>query len=1058
MQFEIHALGDASWVYFVINAVSSITGYGTLGALGAMLGLLGMAFSGITSKSGPQLDVAWIMLSFVMFYAFFIPRADRVIIAEVNPPSHLVQPRTYVVDNVPMGLAVVGTVVTKIGLSLAQEYDTTFGSVTDTERVLTGAVGANIRRIADLRMMQDLSFTDSSGTFALNRKNMAYYMAGCTVPGIAMGHMTYEKVMAGTSETGTDVEGLLSRIKYAHPARRTEFFKADGSMEILDCSQAYDRLVAAMTGPDGFGKGLAQALHERGRGASPDQAYDSMAQTFQKFGYDAQDLQTFAMANVMHSVYLTAVMGDSSNRHNQAMTMMVEQAMAQRNAQFAGEESMFVALLRPSVSFFEALFYALAPIIAFLIPIGPMGLKLVGKYAMFTIWVVLYFPLLAIIGAFGDTQFFGAMEALKDVALTPQGSMMVLKEAQNTLGTVSLLAASVPQLALAILMGGPVAMSALASRLQGGDMIDEKLASPSAAQTQAGVAAAPMFTGTSGGGVVQNGAPLQTYSLQDALSQNVSSSKTEQAQASELYSATVSSTMAKLQSATQTDAYNTDANYRKAVDDAIQRGQQVQESIKREQTDKADAGAQVASGMSGALGFGSSGGGASGSAGMNTTQQNNGSVGEGTVLKKDDGSTDTASQTRGLAESFAKGVSAVSGMQSADGISVQDADALQRATSDVYSKTEAYQESTAAANGLTSSLTFTDAQIADRVNDGAKVLGFSSGEAALASVYNGLPSSAQGYFQQTKAELESRGDFVGDASAAALWRTVTDGRNHVPMEDRDELARGANTMAQLIAGENAAIPTGDAYASKGVAGDVQFGAAKEQATAPGATPGSNLTREVVGGQVAGVQASAATVVATSDEAVSKREAEVDPETNTLAPSQAQTKAHYGAAATMVAEQRDEAMEKVEEALDAQHPATRAITNFVSNVNGAIELAAVGIADKFDGRDTLARTPGEIEQANIAFQYEMDRVERLYGREGYSQEEKEYIAGYTALRNGSQVTEEVAAKLESAGRDYKIDGDLLMRAERDTETKMREKADEIMIDGLPPEVLNSRSTN
>lgn len=1056
MQFEIHALGDASWVYFVINAVSSITGYGTLGALGAMLGLLGMAFSGITSKSGPQLDVAWIMLSFVMFYAFFIPRADRVIIAEVNPPSHLVQPRTYVVDNVPMGLAVVGTVVTKIGLSLAQEYDTTFGSVTDTERVLTGAVGANIRRIADLRMMQDLSFTDSSGTFALNRKNMAYYMAGCTVPGIAMGHMTYEKVMAGTSETGTDVEGLLSRIKYAHPARRTEFFKADGSMEILDCSQAYDRLVAAMTGPDGFGKGLAQALHERGRGASPDQAYDSMAQTFQKFGYDAQDLQTFAMANVMHSVYLTAVMGDSSNRHNQAMTMMVEQAMAQRNAQFAGEESMFVALLRPSVSFFEALFYGLAPIIAFLIPLGPMGLKLVGKYMMFTIWVVLYFPLLAIIGAFGDTQFYGAMEALKDVALTPHGSMMVLKEAQNTLGTVSLLAAAVPQLALAILMGGPVAMSALAGRMQGGDMIDEKLASPSAGQIGAGVSAAPMFTGTSGGGVVQNGAPLQTYSLQDALTQNVSSSKTEQAQAAESFSSSVSSTIASLKSAQNSSQYATDANYRQTVDDALERGLQLQDSLKREQSDKADRTAGTQSATGGSLGAGGGPGGVTVGGTQNNTNTQGGGVGQGTVLKYDQGGTDSASQTRGLAEAFATGVSAVSTMSGGSAVSVQDADQLQQSMSDVYSKTEAYSESTAAAQGITSSLTFTDAQIADRVSDGAQVLGFRSGDDALASVYNGLPASAQSYFQQTKAELESRNDFVGDASAAALWRTVTDGRSHVPMEDRDELARGANTMAQLIAGQSAGIPTGDASAAKGVAGDVGAGAAWAAVNENGGLPGSQVSRGEVDGMVRAAEGGAATVIDRAGGAVEQRQAEISSENGMLTQTTQQRDAFMDRGGSLVADHREDAFDKAREAIENRSPGAAAVSDFVSVAQGTVQDVGRKVADRFDDRDNIARTEGEIAVAEEAFQAKLTEVERLYPDKGWSQEEKEAVATYETWKSGNQVT----AEREAGWREHNtpaLESEYL-RSDQDVTVMLRKEADAIDIQGLPSEMLERRNAD
>lgn len=1021
MQFEIQVLGDGAWVHFVINAVSSITGYGTLGALGAMLGLLGMTFSGITSKNGPQLDVAWIMLSFVMFYAFFIPRADRVIITEVNPPSHLVQPRSYVVDNVPMGLAVVGTVVTKIGLALAREYDTTFGSVTDTERVLTGAVGANIRRIADLRMMQDLSFTDSSGTFALNRKNMAYYMAGCTVPGIAMGHMTYEKVMAGTSEAGTDVEGLLGRIKYAHPARRTEFFKADGSMEILDCSQAYDRLVAAMTGPDGFGKGLAQALHERGRGATPDQAYDSMADTFQKFGYDAQDLQTFAMANVMHSVYLTAVMGDSSNRHNQAMTVMVEQALAQRNAQFAGEESMFVALLRPSVSFFEALFYALAPVVAFLIPLGPMGLKLVGKYIMFTVWVVLYFPLLAIIGAFGDTQFYGAMEALKDVALTPHGSMMVLKEAQNTLGTVSLLAAAVPQLALAILMGGPVAMSALAGRMQGGDMVDEKLASPSAGQIAPGMNAEGFFKSNPGGGPVTNGVPLRDYTLGRSLGTNASSSSTEQAQSSVSLSQTLESQLGRLQGLTDTADYKRGGDYKESVDEAIRRNMDLQDAVRSGEGMSGQVGAGTQSGTSGGAGFqvagsgkggvggGQGSGGGSLTAGTSTSDTQGGSTAKTDAFSRDESVADTNSRMRGLSEAYGTSLAAVIGQTGTDAISASDSEKVAQQTSDLISKTEAYQTAATQATTFDAKMSFNDSQIAGMVDRGASALGYANSESALYAIESKLPESARSYFEQARSDLSRSGMTDEQVNAAALWRTVTEARDQIPMADRDELSLASSAMTELLVGRQTAMPDGDSERNLGVAEAVVPGQASAAVHADLRAPG--VAREQVETGIAAVRATAEGQIATSQQSIQTVQdaAAINDGRIPLTPEQAET--FNTNASRMLGEQKADIMAALVEAEQHRDPVSGAASDAWTFFTGVVEKTAMGAASVVHGPG-YAETEGERLVAEDAVQANMDKYREMYPDRPLSEERLYAMAAMKANMDGVAITREMSAAIDS----------------------------------------------
>ncbi len=59
---------------------------------------------------------------------------------------------------------------------------------------------------------------------------------------------------------------------------------------------------------------------------------------------------------------------------------MVNQAIQQRNTQWAAEQSMFMTVVRPMLTFFEGFIYAITPIIAFIIVMGSFGLQLAGKY------------------------------------------------------------------------------------------------------------------------------------------------------------------------------------------------------------------------------------------------------------------------------------------------------------------------------------------------------------------------------------------------------------------------------------------------------------------------------------------------------------------------------------------------------------------------------------------------------------------------------------------------------------------------------------------------------
>src|SRR3546814_1398874 len=112
----------------------------------------------------------------------FVPRVDGVLIVELNTPpgycgtvrsdenpedrkwyEHGCAPRTFVVDNVPLGLAATGYIVSTLGTKVTQLFETTFGQAEDESRVTTGALGQHLRLLANLRMLQQQTFNDPKG-------------------------------------------------------------------------------------------------------------------------------------------------------------------------------------------------------------------------------------------------------------------------------------------------------------------------------------------------------------------------------------------------------------------------------------------------------------------------------------------------------------------------------------------------------------------------------------------------------------------------------------------------------------------------------------------------------------------------------------------------------------------------------------------------------------------------------------------------------------------------------------------------------------------------------
>lgn len=146
---------------------------------------------------------------------------------------------------------------------------------------------------------------------------------------------------------------------------------------------------------------------------------------------------------------------------------------------------MLKRVLQPTIGFFEAMLYAVVPFAVFAIGLGPFGLNLAMKYMILALWVQLFMPILAVVNLFQLTAMEHFVNAQmmgngNNYLTTIHGSWEMQEKALDWLSFGATIAAATPSLALFLLFGGAVAATAMAGRLQGGDHVDEKMASPDA--------------------------------------------------------------------------------------------------------------------------------------------------------------------------------------------------------------------------------------------------------------------------------------------------------------------------------------------------------------------------------------------------------------------------------------------------------------------------------------------------------------------------------------------------------------------------------------------------
>ena len=156
---------------------------------------------------------------------------------------------------------------------------------------------------------------------------------------------------------------------------------------------------------------------------------------------------------------------------------MVAQALQQRNYQWVSEQSLWATVVMPLMTFFEGFVYAITPFCAMLFFYGMFGLGLIGKYLQTLFWINLWMPIMAICNLYISLSISGQLQGINLGSI--DGVTAAISTLQNQIATGGMLMTATPLLALMVVTGSTYAFTTLASRLNGGDHVDEKVMAPS---------------------------------------------------------------------------------------------------------------------------------------------------------------------------------------------------------------------------------------------------------------------------------------------------------------------------------------------------------------------------------------------------------------------------------------------------------------------------------------------------------------------------------------------------------------------------------------------------
>ena len=424
--YTIYSIGDEAYLYKIFQFLamlnsSGTTLYGRLGLLAALIGLILVIVALITS-GGKRFEIGSYLIAIVLFLVFFQPTNVELIDFYTG--------RTDIVQDVPLGTALVGDVVSQAGTAIIKLFQTGLSEPGAAELPPQYALDA---LMAYRNLSNQTNFCGGSGqTLCKWTRTFQSYVSSCVVPeyrmnggwwngdpltapnmldalgGIRMGFVTYDYL--GNIDAATTSTGQVSNCENTY-ADLQSAVNAPNSKVMAEIAGQMGLPTPPNTSTDAA---LTQAFNVFLRNAARGPAASSGANNTLagKLTQAAEDSQQSMLNAVGANLLARGITVADANAGQVGEAQLIESASQQRNVQFAAKSSLFTRTMRATMTFFEGTIYGLAPFLAFLIPLGAPGFRYAGRYLSLLAWLFLWMPLLSFVNLFEVMSVLRQMDAL----------------------------------------------------------------------------------------------------------------------------------------------------------------------------------------------------------------------------------------------------------------------------------------------------------------------------------------------------------------------------------------------------------------------------------------------------------------------------------------------------------------------------------------------------------------------------------------------------------------------------------------------------------------------
>lgn len=539
---DIYSIGDIDYLVTILNSIAAWAGTSNPGKLAAVGGMIGVfVICGQSIISGGKAPQFQNFLVAIIFYWFLMGPGVGVTVNDVYSGN------TQNVANVPLGVAVIGSVMSSVGYTITEQMEQMFSTPKMTSCFSGTSTTPECGFLSGVRHMGhpaiDLYLPGVNSLPAAQqgnfRKTLLNYVQDCTYTGLSLDQTQISSIMTDSNPWAalgfaSDIYGTKTYIPMVDPLVGTD----------RTCSEAYTQITAYLSGTNFWDHIRDHIKATFGIEGDPYiVGQDELDNMTTHTGTAAENIYSVYLAKILNPLFAEGINAEELMKYNMSSgDLTAAQAVAQRNEQWYGDRRLFQTTIRPALTFFEGLFYALTPFMAIMVMIVPFGIKMIIRYLQTAVWIQCWMPMMSVVNLYAYMAYYGEFSALKTAAVSASslyGVVAVQSSANEWIAQANLLGSMVPALAMLVVYGTSVVLTHMAGQLRGGDHYDESLRAPSVVKN------APIFNYDHVHGMHRFGAPsvAPKINVGDETSTAISSAESERESSTLAYNSAVASTL-----------------------------------------------------------------------------------------------------------------------------------------------------------------------------------------------------------------------------------------------------------------------------------------------------------------------------------------------------------------------------------------------------------------------------------------------------------------------------------------------------------------------------------